>query len=313
MDLLSTVFREVRFASAAYRWLELRAPWRIDFDRPELRGVHIVARGSCELAFADGTVTPLDTGDLVILPRGDRHELRSRGAGAVRGEAEAVVADRTLGRRPGSDPAADTVVVCGAFLVGEPGHPALRGLPRIVHVPGAGGRTVPWLAPLIEALQAEAFDNEPGSELVMARLSDAMLLRALRRHSDTVDTPGWLAGLGDPGVAAALAAMHAEPGRAWTLPELAAVAGLSRAAFAARFTGRVGESPMRYLYALRIQRAKVLLRDERATVAAVAARVGFASEAGFAAAFKRAAGVPPGAYRREGRAANRDAPLDGTA
>ena len=274
MDLLSEVLREVRFSSAVYRWLDLRVPFRMDFDQPHLRGVHIIARGGCELAFPDGTVQRLDEGDLVILPRGDTHALRSAGGGE------------------------DTVVVCGAFLVGEPDHPVLRGLPRTVHVPGRDGTTPSWLAPLIEALSTEAYDGGPGSELVMARLSDAMLVRALREHSVTSEHPGWLAGLRDPYIGPALAAVHTDPARPWSLTNLAAIAGLSRAAFAARFTERVGEPAMRYVLSLRMQRAKTLLRDGRATVASIAGQVGYRSEVGFAAAFKREAGVSPGGYRR---------------
>jgi transcriptional regulator GlxA family with amidase domain len=157
---------------------------------------------------------------------------------------------------------------------------------------------VAWLAPLVDALTAEAADGGPGSDLVMARLSDAMLVRALRHHSAAVDRPGWLAGLADPYVAAALAALHADSGHPWTLAGLARAAGLSRAAFAARFTGRVGEPAMRYLQALRLRRARTLLRDQRATVAAVAAQVGYTSDVAFAAAFKREFGVSPGTYRR---------------
>lgn len=295
MDLLSAVLREVRFCSAAYRWLELPAPFRLDFDRPHLRGVHIIVRGRCELAFPDGAVQRLDEGDLVILPRGDTHTLRSPGHG---GAAAPVAAEVVAQLRPTGDPAADTVVVCGAFLVGEPGHPVLRGLPRTVHVPGRDGTTPPWLAPLVAALTAEALDGGPGSDLVMARLSDAMLVRALRQHGAATGHPGWLAGLGDPYLAPALAAVHADLARPWTLSGLAATAGLSRAAFAARFTERVGEPAMRYVLALRMQRARILLRDQRATVSAVAAQVGYRSEVGFAAAFKREVGVSPGTYRR---------------
>jgi transcriptional regulator GlxA family with amidase domain len=132
----------------------------------------------------------------------------------------------------------------------------------------------------------------------MARLSDALLIRALRHHSAVVDQPGWLAGLGDPCVAAALAAVHSDLAYPWTLPALAATAGLSRAAFAARFAERVGRPAMRYVLSLRMQRARTLLRDERATVAAVAGQVGYSSEVAFAAAFKREVGTSPGAYRR---------------
>jgi AraC-like DNA-binding protein len=278
MDLLSAVFRELRFETAAYRWLEPGRRFRLDFTEPRLRGVHIIERGGCDLVFPDGCQAQLAAGDLVMLPRGGDHTLRSDGT------------------------AGETVVVCGAFLIGEPDHPVLRGLPRTVVVRGDGGRTQPWLAPLIDALSSEARDGGPGSDLVMARLSDAMLLRALRHHSATIDHRGWLAALGDTYLAPVLAAVHADLAQPWTLSRMAATARLSRTAFAARFTDRVGEPPMRYVTSLRMQRARTLLRDERITVTAAAARVGYRSEVGFAAAFKRAFGVPPGVYGRSGAA-----------
>lgn len=294
MDLLSAVFRAVHFESAGYRWLEMRAPWRIDFDRPELRGVHIIAEGTCVLEFPDGTTETLSQGDLVILPRGDTHALRSPDARRARGIPERQVADNPDTH---TNPAPDTVVVCGAFLIGEPDHPALRGLPRTIRVGAENGSPASWLAPLIEAIKTEAHDGGPGSDLVMARLSDAMLLRAIR--DSTMDH------LRDPALAPALEAMHTDLTRQWTLRDLAAVAGLSRAAFAERFSTRVGVPPMTYLQSLRLQRAKALLAEGR-TVAAAAHAVGYQTEAGFAAAFKRSTGVPPGTYRnakRKSRAA----------
>jgi AraC-like DNA-binding protein len=298
-DLLSAVLRELRFASAAYRWLELRSPFGVDFDTDGLRGVHIIAEGRCELVLRDGTVTALTAGDLVILPGGAAHLLRSAAAGATVSGYD-LSAGSPGPRLTTGGAGARTVVVCGAFVVGEPDHPALLGMPEVIHLRGTGGRPPAWVAALVDALRAEAFDGGPGSDLVMARLSDALLIRALRQHSGTVDQPGWLAGLADPCVAAALAAMHRDPAHPWTLPALAAAAGLSRAAFAARFTDRVGRPAMRYLLALRMQRARTLLRDDRATVAAVAARVGYGTDVAFAAAFKREVGVSPGAYRRRG-------------
>jgi AraC-like DNA-binding protein len=300
VDLLSLVLRELRFESAAYRWLELGAPFRIGFDQPGLRGVHIVARGHCELAFPDGSAEPLSAGDLVILPRGDAHALRSPGTGVQPPVVAGFdLAMRTPGNRLRAGGTGDgTVVVCGAFIIGEPEHPALRGLPRTIHVPGDNGRAAPWLAPFIDALSVEAFNGGPGSDLVMARLSDALLARALRHHSETVDQPGWLLGLRDPYVAGALNAMHTDLAHPWTVASLARTVGLSRAAFAARFTIHLGEPAIRYLVALRMQRARTLLRDQRATVASVAAQVGYQSDVAFAAAFKREAGSTPGAYRR---------------
>jgi len=299
VDLLSAALRELRLESAGYRWLELGAPFRMRFDQPGLRGVHLVARGDCELVLDDGNVDRIAAGDLVIFPRGDPHLLRSRGAGDGPTVSGFELATRTGGTRlRAGGPTVDSVVVCGAFLVGEPDHPALRGLPRVLHLPGDAGRPPPWLAPLVDALTAEAFDGGPGSDLVMARLSDALLIRALRHHSESVTQPGWLAGLRDPYVAAALGALHADPARPWTLASLARAAGLSRAAFAARFTERVGEPAMRYLLSLRMQRAKTLLHDQETTIATVATRVGYQSEVAFAAAFKREAGTSPSAWRR---------------
>ena len=130
-----------------------------------------------------------------------------------------------------------------------------------------------------------------------ARLSDALVARALRFHIDVTKDLGLLRGLADPVVAAALAAIHDDLARPWTVAALAAAAGLSRAAFAARFRERMGTTPASYLTALRMGRASTLLRDGRTTVAAVALQVGYGSEAAFSAAFKRYAGVAPGAYR----------------
>jgi AraC-like DNA-binding protein len=300
VDVLSLVLRELRFESVAYRWFDLGTPFRLGFDTAGLRGVHVIARGRGELAFPDGTVEPLTAGDLVILPRGDAHELRSPGTGAQPPVVSGFdLAMHTPGSRLRAGGAGDeTVVVCGAFVVAEPEHPALRGLPRTIHVPGDAGRPTPWLAPFVDALGTEAFNGGPGSDLVMSRLSDALLARALRHHSDTVDQPGWLLGLRDPYVAAALEAMHSDLARPWTVASLAGTVGLSRAAFAARFSDHVGEPAIRYLLALRMQRARTLLRDQRATVAAVATQVGYQSDVAFAAAFKREFGSPPGAYRR---------------
>ncbi|MGK5684363.1 AraC family transcriptional regulator [Actinoplanes sp. URMC 104] len=296
-DVLGAVLREVSFTSAAYRWIEAGAPFRLVFDRPGLRGVHLIASGACELVLAGGDVTPLAAGDTVILPRGDDHELRCGRAAVATSGFE--LAARTPGvrlRAGGPDVAAE--IVCGAFVAGDPGHPALRGLPRTLVVPGRDGRPPEWLAPYFDLLRREAADAGPGSDVVMARLSDALIARVLRESGPVAAHPGWLAGLRDPHLAAALGALHDEPARPWTLATLAAAANLSRTAFAGRFRAVVGEPPMQYLQALRLHHARRLLRDERLTVAAVAARVGYTSDVAFAATFRRVVGVPPGEWRR---------------
>jgi AraC-like DNA-binding protein len=304
VDVLGAVLREARFESVAYRWLDLRAPFRLSFDQPGVRGIHIVARGSCELLLDERPALRLETGDLVLCPRADPHLLCSVGDRRAPVVSGFDLARRTAGTRLRAGGTGDeTVIICGAFLFHDHAHPALSGLPRIVHVSGERTR---WLAMYVEAIAAEAFEPGPGSDVVMARLSDALVARALRFHIEQTDEPGWLSGLADPAVAAALAALHDDPGRDWTVATLATTVGLSRAAFAARFARRVGQTPMRYLLHLRMRRAMTLLREDHATVASVAARVGYGSEAALTAAFKRHTGVTPGAYRRTGTSGRHD-------
>ncbi|MFC6010918.1 AraC family transcriptional regulator [Nocardia lasii] len=295
-DLMGTVLGELRLESVAYRRLELDRPFRLSFDQAALRGVHVVLHGECELVRHDGTVTSLRTGDLVMLPRADPHILRSPGAGPLD--------TRPVARIATSSPAphaSSTVILCGAFLVGEVEHPALQGFPTLIHIPGQDGAVAPWLRPYLDALAAEARDGGPGSDIVMARLSDALIIRSFRHCADTLDQPGWLRGSHDAVLAPALRALHADLARSWTIAELAAVAGVSRATFAARFTERMGQPVIAYVLAARMQRARVLLRDQRATIAAIAHQVGYGSDIAFAAAFKRAHRVTPGAYRATSR------------
>lgn len=148
------------------------------------------------------------------------------------------------------------------------------------------------------SLSLRAEEGGTGSDIVMARLSDALVTRSLRHQLETADEPGWLRGLRDPHVARALAALHADLAASWTVGSLARTAGLSRAAFATRFTRTVGRPPMDYVLHCRMRKAMTLLRVERATVAKVASRVGYGSEAALSAAFVRHTGTTPGAYRR---------------
>ena len=299
MDVLGSVLRELRFESTEYRSLRLGAPFRVSFAEPGLRGIHIVVRGECEVWVDGRRLLQLRAGDLVLFPRGDAHDLCSVGGNLHPAQSGVALAMRTASGYEvrGGGAGAETVLLCGAFFVTRHDHPALVALPRVVHVSeDVVGQ--PWLAPYVAALTAEVRHGGPASAVVTARLSDALIARALRHQVEAANEPGLLRGLADPYVASALAALHENPARPWTVASLAAVAGLSRAAFAARFHERIGTTPVRYLLGLRMARASTLLRDERSTLATVADQVGYGSEAAFSAAFKRYTGTAPGAYRR---------------
>ena len=144
--------------------------------------------------------------------------------------------------------------------------------------------------------------QRPGGETMITRLSDVLVVQALRAwlESDPAAQSGWLGALRDPQIGRAISLIHREPGRPWTVASLADQIPMSRSAFAARFTELVGEPAMSYVTRWRMHLAAAALRDEGATVAELADRFGYRSEAAFARAFKRVVGTPPGAVRRAG-------------
>jgi transcriptional regulator GlxA family with amidase domain len=170
----------------------------------------------------------------------------------------------------------------------------------LIHVRGGDTAAGPWLAQTIRLLADEATADRPGATTVVNRLCDALFVYALRSHLATLaeDETTWLRALVDPQVGAALRMIHAEPAAPWTVAKLAAGAGMSRSAFAARFTDLVGEAPMGYVTRWRLRTAAIALRATRRDVAEVAASAGYESTAAFSKAFRRLIGEPPGAYRR---------------
>jgi AraC-like DNA-binding protein len=141
----------------------------------------------------------------------------------------------------------------------------------------------------------------PGGEAVITRLADVLIIQAIRwwMESDPSAQSGWLGALRDDQIGRALSLIHGDPSRDWTVAALADELAMSRSAFAARFTELVGEPVMRYVTRWRMRVAVNALRDEGATVAELAERLGYRSEAAFARAFKRVTGVAPGAVKRE--------------
>ncbi|MET9110600.1 helix-turn-helix transcriptional regulator, partial [Streptomyces zhihengii] len=134
-------------------------------------------------------------------------------------------------------------------------------------------------------------------------LAVVMLVHVLRIHLARASpaVPGWLAGLADPVVAAALAAVHGDPARAWTVADLARAGAVSRSTLASRFKQAVGQGPSEYLTSWRIELAAKRLLDDGETLSSVARAVGYGSESALSTAFKRVTGLSPREYRRRAR------------
>jgi AraC-like DNA-binding protein len=144
--------------------------------------------------------------------------------------------------------------------------------------------------------------SRPGAGSTLAKLAELLFVEALRRYVESLPTEGkgWFAGVHDPHVGRALALLHGEPARTWTVEQLAREVALSRSALAERFAALVGETPIQYLMRWRLALAARMLRVGREAVARVAERSGYESETAFIRAFKREFGMPPAAWRRAG-------------
>ena len=187
-------------------------------------------------------------------------------------------------------------------------HPVARNLvgmlPRMIHIQGSDGPRASRMHGVFELMAAEAREFQAGGEAVITRLADVLVIQAIRSWIETAPAArgGWLGALQDQQIGRALALIHQDPAREWTVASLAGELALSRSAFSARFTELVGEPVMQYVTRWRMQVAQSALETEGATVADLANRLGYRSEAAFARAFKRVTGLPPGAVRRRAEA-----------
>ena len=298
-DPLGEALHFLRMNGAYYCRSELTAPWGMTLPpMPGYIWFHVVTSGRV-LVETDAGPTWLQPGDLALVPHGDGHVLRSEPDAPTPDildlELEQV-SDRYEILRHGEG-GAPTLLICGAVRFD---HPAARNLveilPRTIHIE----RTGDWLQATLRLMAAEARELRPGGEAVITRLGDILVIQAIRVwiETDPAARTGWLGALQDPQIGRAISLIHREPEREWTVASLAGELAMSRSAFAARFTELLGEPAMRYVTRWRMHVALTALREDGATVAELANRLGYRSEAAFARAFKRVIGVPPGAVKR---------------
>src|SRR5437773_7718743 len=162
------------------------------------------------------------------------------------------------------------------------------------------GGAAEWIRSTFQYAAEEVAAGRPGSETVLAKQSELLFVEAVRRYAESLPDgqTGWLAGLRDTHVARALALLHRDIARPWTVDELGREVGLSRSALADRFTRLIGMPPMHYVANWRMQVATQKLRNTSASLAQVAEIVGYDSEAAFSRAFKKAFGTAPATWRR---------------
>jgi len=317
MDALSDVLKSVRLEGAVYLNAEFTAPWCVQAKfglasiRARLAGAehvvffHFLTEGACKVRLADSAeAIEVTAGDLILFANEDQHLMGSDlhlapVAASSLLDADAAAADLVQMRHGGGGAA--TRFVCGYLACSQSVcRPLLDVLPRMLRIPIGDGPAAALLRDLLRVGVRESSAARPGTESMLAKLSELMFVEAMRRYAESLppEGRGWLAGVRDAHVGCALALLHAQPARAWTVDQLARKAALSRSALAERFTTLVGEPPMQYLMRWRLALAAQSLRQSGEPLTRVAERSGYESEAAFNRAFKREFGIPPAAWRK---------------
>jgi AraC-like DNA-binding protein len=313
-DPLGDALHLLRMRGAFYCRTEAFAPWGLEVPPfPDAVSFHVITEGSCWLEAPESDPTHLLPGDMALVPHGRGHALRSAPEVAVSGRVDQLpqhfVTEHYSVLTHGRGDAV-TRMFCGIVTFDEPAARSLvDGLPPLIHV-GATAPTSPAsIHDAIRMMATELQDLRPGGEAVTIRLADILVVQAIRAWltTDPAAQTGWLGALRDDRIGRALAALHRDPGRDWTLESLAAEASMSRSSFAARFTDLVGEPAMAYLTRWRMQVAHDRLRSGDATVSRIAGELGYRSEAAFSRAFTRTVGHTPGSVRRRPSAAHQAA------
>ncbi|MFH0522444.1 AraC family transcriptional regulator [Streptomyces sp. M41] len=301
MDVLSDAITAMRTGRPHSSRTHLPAPWGMRFAASEGAGFHVILEGSCWLLPPAGDPLALAPGDVVFLPHGRGHGIADHPATPLVEVVEARDGSwvPTEDAAPGTGPA--TTVLCGSYRLNRArAHPLLTGLPDVVHMPARIG-VHPDLRAAVHLLGSELEQPGPGSDAAVPALLDTLLVYILRSwlHDQARNAAGgWAAALSDQAVADALHAIHHDPAHPWTVAELGARAGMSRAAFARRFAAVVGQPPLAYLTWWRMTTAGRLLTSGDAPLRSIARQCGYSSEFAFAKAFSRVFGTPPGTYRR---------------
>jgi AraC-like DNA-binding protein len=314
MDALSQTLRVVRLVGAIFLHGRFTAPWcyqspPADAAAPYLEPTaervvifHLITEGECWVELGEQAPMRLSAGDAVLFPQGDAHRM-----GSQPGLAPATGArlHEVLARRPRvlayGGGGATTKLVCGYLACdARLARMLLAGLPPVLKVAVRGSNAGIWLEASLRYALAEARSPRPGGQGVLAKLAEVLFIEVLRIHMNeqAEGRTGWLAGVSDHIVGAALRALHAEPAKSWTLEDLARTAGTSRSVLAERFAQLVGQTPMQYLAQWRMLLASNLLARSNAPMARIAEEVGYQTDTAFSRAFRREYGMPPAAWRK---------------
>lgn len=303
MDLLADILSVIDLRANLYFRAELGKQFAIEVpENSQFVRFHLAGPGSAWIGLPSGESTYFSEGDLVLIPHGNAHVLANYpDSPALPLEDVLALADTShVGCMRYGEDAGATQLICGHFSFDASiVHPIVSTLPPLIHISRDQGEGFDWLIPLLSTMHAESRDEMPGYEEVLIRLSEIIFIQVLRTYMQhQPNSTVALTALADQQLGPVLKAIHGDPGFQWSLERLSEVANMSRSVFAEKFKLKFAMTPMRYVTAWRIQKARIMLSNNERTIAEITKSVGYASDAAFSKVFKEYYGVSPGAYRR---------------
>jgi AraC-like DNA-binding protein len=296
VDVLHDHLIRARASGGVFVWSLAQPPWGLQLPGSVPLTVHAVVQGRAWLWLDDPDASlELAPGDVALVRGGpDQHIAHEPAATCLSPEEFRArhADDEASGDRRAS------VLLCGAYqFSGDVGRGLLEALPPILPLSAAVDDPVQGV---IALLSHELAAFAPGRQTVLDRLLDVLVVLTVRASLQrSADAPRWYRASADPRLGPALSAVHADAAHPWTVPELAAISGLSRAAFARSFRQELGQTPMQYVTDWRMALARDYLGRGELTLAQIANLTGYASPYAFATAFRRHHGQPPGLWRKQ--------------
>lgn len=301
MDALTDVVQLLRPKTALMGSMTAYGEWGIQIPPQPGPMLYFLVDGSAFFRRDESETVKVGAGDFILSgnPVADRF--------ASKPDQKTVLSDDEFKKgnsvdgeiRIGKADEGNTTRLVGGCILCEPTNADLLAelLPGLVHV-RADEDIGPRLGGLISYIRDEAGSSRAGSDLILSRLLEVLLVETLRREAPKLSHPGLLQALCDPQLARAISDIHSDVRRGWTVAELAQRAGMSRSAFARRFSETVGLAPVEYLLRWRMAIAKDALRHSRGSLEEIAGRVGYRSASAFSTAFSQKVGCPPSEFAR---------------
>ncbi len=300
---LALALQALQLSGTLYCQGVMTAPWGIDVPSLDDQvGLLIITAGTARLVTKPDEVRLLQPGSLTLLTRGQPMQVASDASARLTALDDLPVEPVThrFERVFHGGGGAETRFTFSLMKIDDPTTRQLfRELPDIVEVNGWDAPVETWLRSTVQLISEEARLMRPGSETLITRLADILVIQLIRRWLEQAGPGerGWLAALHEPGLGRALAAIHNAPATDWTLGTLADIAAMSRSAFCARFTAMLDTAPMKYVTRHRLARAREALLQTNASLAEISERHGYGSDTAFSRAFRKQYGMAPGQIR----------------